>query len=181
MTRNKYDEAVQWFLLLNDEYVSSNTRAQFAEWLLTSPEHIRVFLDVSQAYEGVGSAARDLNVKDLVGAARQHHEKSNVVFIHDAQSSAEPEKTQRGYRRFWCLIASAVAVVATVFATASALTRPRWLCGSEVNATHDPETRGPLPQAHHSQPSKDVLAPEADTAPPERYSSSTHRAWHKRS
>jgi transmembrane sensor len=79
MDRRTLDEAADWFVKLHDEPISSATRAQFADWLLLSPDHIQAFLDVTRTIGDLDASATNLNVEELIRAAAAEHSRSNVV------------------------------------------------------------------------------------------------------
>jgi transmembrane sensor len=79
MERRLVNEAVDWYVRMHDGAPSAVTRTQFTDWLLLSPEHIRVFLVVTQSIEPLSNAASDLDRERLVAGAMADRQLSNVV------------------------------------------------------------------------------------------------------
>jgi transmembrane sensor len=80
-------EAAEWFVRMHDGPPSAATRAQFIEWLLLSPSHLRAFLEVTEAIGSLGAAAKDLDREQLIQSASADPGLSNVVPL-DAAASA---------------------------------------------------------------------------------------------
>jgi transmembrane sensor len=66
-------EATTWFVEINEGEASQPEREAFVEWLKTSPEHIRAYLQVSAHWEEAGalSEAALPSITDLVALARE--------------------------------------------------------------------------------------------------------------
>ena len=75
-------EAVDWLLRFQETRAAESDRQGFSEWLLRSPVHVEEYLRVSCSWSllNVG-AGGDLEARELVAAAKKHHETDNVVSL----------------------------------------------------------------------------------------------------
>jgi transmembrane sensor len=66
-------EATTWFVEINEGEASQTDREAFVEWLKTSPEHIRAYLQVSAHWEEAGALSKASlpSITDLVVLARE--------------------------------------------------------------------------------------------------------------
>jgi transmembrane sensor len=118
-------EATTWFVEINEGAASQPDRAAFVEWLKTSPEHIRAYLQVSAHWEEAGALAKASlpSITDLVLLARESTT-ANVIPIGELppgdavefaasmgrssdNSSAPPVRIDRSQRY---LLAASVAI-----------------------------------------------------------------------
>jgi hypothetical protein len=93
MDQRLINEAVNWFVRMQDGPPSAATKTQFTEWLLLSPEHIRAFLDVTQSMSSLGDATRDFNKDKLLERAAQDRA-SNVISL-EWRANVTPDKSLR--------------------------------------------------------------------------------------
>lgn len=72
------DEAGDWFVMMRDGGGDAAVRAEFADWLRKSPEHVRAYLELTSIWAEVAGvdAERTLNAQTLIARARG---KGNVV------------------------------------------------------------------------------------------------------
>src|SRR4051812_33595022 len=100
------DEAIDWFLRLQDAPRTEPSRHAFSEWLLRSPAHVEEYLRVSCSWSMVNVAAEgDLQAEALVAAAKNHREIDNVVRLPGRFGAGSPvaggESGRRLSRRHW--------------------------------------------------------------------------------
>jgi transmembrane sensor len=125
MERHTLNEAADWFVRLQDQKVTAESREKFANWLLLSPDHIAAYMQVSEIYGAFGAGlASAPSREELVKAARESKEDSNVVSLITAGritvSDEEPDEAEASAaersnekRRVWNRwVAAAASVVA---------------------------------------------------------------------
>src|SRR2546430_7067829 len=100
------DEAIDWFLRLQDAPETEPSRHAFSEWLLRSPAHVEEYLRVSCSWSMVNIGAEgDLQADALVAAAKNHREIGNVVHLPGRFGEDSPlagrESGRRLSRRDW--------------------------------------------------------------------------------
>ena len=94
------DEAVDWFLLLQEKAAESDRQA-FSEWLLRSPAHVEEYLGVSCAWSLANvDSEGDLSAAALVAAAKAHHEIGNVVTLPGRLGRRTPPAVSEPVRAF---------------------------------------------------------------------------------
>lgn len=110
------EEAAEWLVEFRVDEVDAAMRDRFATWLRTSPEHVRIYLELVAFWDDAGAydRNRNLDVESLIALARAE---SNVVAIEPVQAASKLPHVQRRTRRFALASAAAVAVV-TVAMTA---------------------------------------------------------------
>lgn len=83
------DEAGEWFVMMRDGGGDAAARAQFAEWLCKSPEHIRAYLELTSIWAEAASvdAERKLDAETLIARARAE---SNIVALGDIGFTHRP-------------------------------------------------------------------------------------------
>ena len=110
------DEAATWFAELSEEADSESRRAAFAQWLLRSPDHIKVYLHVTSVAATVAATAQD-SVEDLIRAARAESEPKNVIELLREPRAAQPEGLSAPLDRGggWKWLAASVAAVTVPF------------------------------------------------------------------
>jgi transmembrane sensor len=125
------DEAAEWFVTMRNGDGDAAQRARFAQWLLTSPEHVRTYLELTPIWAEAASVnPKHLDAKTLIARARLD---ANVVDLHrpaDAQGPAEapaiaapsPRRAHRFARRYW--LAASLATVAVAGIVSSMISRP---------------------------------------------------------
>jgi transmembrane sensor len=124
MSSRIIDEAAEWFVALRDEPGNATQRARFSEWLLQSPEHVRIYLELTPIWaEAAGLDPTPLDAQTLIARARAE---SNVVALEGssvaaAQAGPHSSAAPRSARRYW-LAASVVA--AAIVAVLWAIGRP---------------------------------------------------------
>lgn len=136
------DEAAEWFVALRDDEGDPKLRAQFAAWLCRSPEHVRVYLELTPIWAESASVdpERRLDAEMLIRRARADANvfelaagdgPSNRPAGHTQPASAQPagvvplavaQPFRPAARRLrWAL---AAAVTAAAVLTAWLITRP---------------------------------------------------------
>ncbi|MBL8267603.1 FecR family protein [Steroidobacter sp.] len=93
--------ALDWFLRLREEDVSQEERSQFAQWLLSSPDHVAEYLAVAQSWGDVGLArggtlTAEQVIRDALAATPPS---PNVVAFPNRSTLppiAEPRRRRRG-------------------------------------------------------------------------------------
>ncbi len=109
------DEAADWFVSLQEP--GAQSRAEFAAWLKTSPEHVREFLEIAALWEEVNTLQSQPSVDDLVAMAITDADDSNVVSLGTPEltaaaiprSKTRPEATAGRSR--WAALAAAAVVL----------------------------------------------------------------------
>jgi transmembrane sensor len=125
-------EAAEWFVRMHDGPPSAATRAQFIEWLLLSPAHLRAFLDVTEAIGSLGAAANDLSREQLIKSASADPEPSNVVPLDAAASARDQSRMledERSRSKKWLWTGIAACALG-----AGALTG--WVACNHWHSTH---------------------------------------------
>ncbi len=119
------DEAAQWFVRLQDDEVSGEQRAAFAEWLSVSAEHVHEYLAVAALYADIGEAPARRGIEEIVQLAGGLHE-SNIIELdaaaseaamlsaREADAGARAEGESRGAARSWRRYPALAASVAVV-------------------------------------------------------------------
>jgi transmembrane sensor len=124
------DEAAEWFVTLRDGGGDAAQRAQFAEWLLKSPEHVRAYLEMTPVWAQSASVdpSRSIDARALIARARAE---SNIVELESpaaAPAAPGPRVTPsvparaRTVRHYW--IAASIAVLCVAAILSWTLTRP---------------------------------------------------------
>lgn len=126
------EEAAGWFVALRDDSGNATLRARFSEWLMQSPEHVRVYLELTSLW--AEAAALGPGAADAATLIAEAREKSNVVAfegrpapapalaVPTADPSVEPSTAPstastapRSARRYWMAASVAVAAIAAVW------------------------------------------------------------------
>lgn len=81
------DEATEWLVRFCEEELDSDARTEFDQWLRTSPEHVRAYLEISALWEAAGSMKRVCNV-DLEALIERARSSSNVVQLESPKPAA---------------------------------------------------------------------------------------------
>jgi len=125
------EEAAEWFVALRDDGGNATQRARFSEWLLQSPEHVRIYLELTSIWaEAAALDSRPLDARTLIARVRSE---SNVVAFEGAEgsggrssaaaaglagsgaaSSAASSGAPRPARRFWLAASVAAAAIVAV-------------------------------------------------------------------
>jgi transmembrane sensor len=109
------EEAAEWFVTLRDDAGDAAQRARFSEWLLRSPEHVRIYLELTSIWaESAGLGASFPDAKTLIALARAE---SNVVALEERAPAKAPPDTavpRRSATRYWLAASVAVAAVISV-------------------------------------------------------------------
>src|SRR5690348_9549216 len=72
MNAQIYEEASEWLVDFRTGELDSGARRRFEEWLGTSPEHVRAYLELLAVWEDVSQvdAQREVDVDALIAGAR---------------------------------------------------------------------------------------------------------------
>jgi transmembrane sensor len=127
MNRQILHEASAWFVDFRVGDTDSAARVRFDEWLRTSPEHVRAYMQIAKTYVDLPSMTnRKVDPEILIALARsQVDEETNVVpLVHSDRSSQAPtSNVQRSpasarmsvsRRRLLYAIAAVACVVTTL-------------------------------------------------------------------
>jgi transmembrane sensor len=117
--RNKIiDEAAEWFVLMQQEHPRPSDVREFADWLASSAEHVREYLQVSVLSRDFARLPDNGSVAALIRAGRDENP-GNVIPLGATDSRRPQRRTGFGRRRSgWrrpVLAALAVAVVSLPF------------------------------------------------------------------
>jgi transmembrane sensor len=109
------DEASVWFVELNEAQSDGQLRAQFAQWLRRSPEHVHAYLEISALWEDARLLERTRrdSMSGLVALARSEPDVARLAM----RSAREPKVVQRRSRRKL----AAAAVIAGLSVAAAVL------------------------------------------------------------
>ncbi len=116
--RQVIDEAVAWFVEINEGQPDREARERFDEWLRRSPEHARAYLRIVPVWEKITQLdvhAVSGNPDALIAWAR---EGSNVVPLEVARGDTEVVTRSTKRKRPWALVASAAVLCAALILTA---------------------------------------------------------------
>jgi len=115
MDKRLIKEAVDWFVRMHDGPPSAAMKTQFTEWLLTSPDHIRAFLEITQSFESLGDAARELDRDKLIAGAVADVSNSNVIPLEGISRDPSTSKSTaaRFARKPWFLAGIAGLALST--------------------------------------------------------------------
>jgi transmembrane sensor len=112
------EEASTWLIELSEDDADVGTRKQFAQWLRTSPEHIRAFLKVSATWEHARAIGKN-SAEDTDLLVAQALAEDNIVRLSAATQVAAVERgtSRRRIRLFGfaALILIALAVPSVWF------------------------------------------------------------------
>lgn len=123
-----YEEATSWVLKHRESGLDPSERKSFDEWLRTSPQHVRAYLEMSSIWEDVSSLDRRWNPDADELLARARAEDSVVALGTKAHSGAPvsiapggkapiPKQTsarstpEKGPRRIWFAVAATALLV----------------------------------------------------------------------
>jgi transmembrane sensor len=89
------EQATTWFVEFNEGEVGQPDREAFIEWLKTSPEHIRAYLQVTAHWEEAGALPKAAipSIDDLIALAR---EPKNAKVIPIGGSGQSERRGERG-------------------------------------------------------------------------------------
>jgi len=95
MNQQIYEEAAQWLAELRDRSDSA-TQQRFDQWLATSPEHVRAYLECTAIAETVeaGPCATPQEIEALIEQARQSSG-ANVISLALSHSASEASAAKR--------------------------------------------------------------------------------------
>ncbi len=112
-------EAAQWHALQREGNLSAGQQAQFMEWLLTSPVHLREYLATGRIAGELGEALRDMaiDLEALLAADRTRRDASNQsnVIALPLPASPAPASVRRRIphaRALGIALAASVACIA---------------------------------------------------------------------
>jgi len=122
MNRQILEEATNWFVNFRVGDVDNATHARFDEWLRTSPEHIRAYLEIAKTYVELPSMTdREVDPNTLIAyAIVQPDLEANVVPFQHA-SRARQANSERHETRVPVNRRTLTGIVATVCAVAGLL------------------------------------------------------------
>lgn len=116
------EEAAEWLVELRVGEVDADMRDRFAAWLRTSPEHVRMYLELVAFWDDAGAydKSRSLEVESLIALARAE---SNVVALEsvagidpDPVKAAVPSAQNRASRFKLTAVAAVVLIAVTTTA-----------------------------------------------------------------
>ena len=95
------EEATSWFIDLNEAEPDLAMRQRFDNWLRTSPEHVRAYLQVSVFWEDTRALSKPTSIAALVERARADSE--NIVQLKRSSwdFSPAPEQVDVVRSRLW--------------------------------------------------------------------------------
>lgn len=128
------EEAAEWFVALRDDGGNATQRARFSEWLLQSPEHVRIYLELTSIWaEAAALEPRPLDAKTLIARARSE---SNVVAFEGAEGSGVGSAAAAGLAGLAAAADSAGSAAASSAASSGAPRPARrfWLAASVAAA-----------------------------------------------
>lgn len=99
------DEAAEWLITMREPEVSAAERESFAEWLRTSPQHVRAYLDIAGLWNDSARIGPDL----LEGVNLD--EVANVVPIWNAEAATVNETSRPPRRARRAAIAAVLACI----------------------------------------------------------------------
>ncbi|WIO75357.1 FecR domain-containing protein [Porticoccaceae bacterium LTM1] len=117
------DEAAEWLVLLQDDDVCTETKEAFAEWLLSSRNHVRDYLKLAMLSEDIASLdASILSAEELKAVLAEKAEVADIVKLFDrpasipatSQNGKVNSKKQKAWSSGYKLFAAAAAMVMAV-------------------------------------------------------------------
>ena len=90
------DEAAEWLVELGEP--TAQVKAEFADWLRASPEHVQEFLAVAALWDVIPGLPASTSVDEIVAAAMGE---SNVVRLETGGRNDDQSRVRRGRSRTW--------------------------------------------------------------------------------
>lgn len=113
--RQILDEASAWFVDFRVGDVDAGSRVRFDEWLRTSPEHIRAYMEIARTYVELAALKSDqkMDLEALIAAARSD---ASVLELRQAMPAFPVSHHRRPVVRKWAVAASLALVTASAVA-----------------------------------------------------------------
>src|SRR5689334_11250609 len=86
---NIADEAAEWFTRLRSGELPEAARAEFALWLLRSPEHVNEYLGIARLWGDIDLIEHERSIDELIQKDRAGASTENVVTFPNTRAPAE--------------------------------------------------------------------------------------------
>lgn len=132
-------EALEWYALQRQGGLDASQQAQFMDWLVASPDHLREYLAVGEFAAELAEVMRELPADTAGAEALAAPARSNVVVlpVKPVRKRAEPARPRKHAGR--------LAIAATVVLALGAALRIGWPQSARYVATHGAPVRIELP------------------------------------